>query len=70
MMDNSGWAYGCKHIWVERTAIIKEILKHSVGNSSNPVYFNKLRFEVCVNCAEIRTSLNQDDEGLDDSQVR
>jgi hypothetical protein len=61
MTDNGGQAFGCKHEWVYASAQIKEVLKHSDGNTGNPKYFNKLRYKVCKFCYTIKTDEKNED---------
>lgn len=67
---NNGQVYWCQHNWLERTIQVKEILKHSDSNSSNPIYFNKLRFWVCSKCGTIQQSIIKEEKGDLDNQVR
>ena len=55
----------CHHDWVERTAIIKNIIKESDGRGPDR-YFNKLRFFVCRKCAQVKKEIDSDSKGKDD----
>lgn len=61
----------CKHNWVERTEIIKEVLENGSSRAKTDIFYRS-KFYVCTKCLEIKQEpLNKCEQGgLDDNQCR